>query len=63
MLVDTHISTEIATRELGHIQPVMQNRPEHSIGESIVIFLVVLFGQIGQDIRLIAALNRSDRDV
>jgi hypothetical protein len=35
----------------------MQNRPEHSIGVAVVIFLVVLFGEIGQHVRLMTVLN------
>jgi hypothetical protein len=61
-LVDPHIAAEITTGEFRQIQPVMENRPQHSVGVSIVIFLIVLFNQIDQHIRLMAALDRPDGD-
>jgi hypothetical protein len=39
MIIDPEISAEIPTRELGEIKPVMQNRPQHAVGEAVVIFL------------------------
>jgi hypothetical protein len=57
-LVDPHIAAEIAAGEFRQIQPVVKNRPEHSVGVPIVIFPVVLFDQISQHIRLMTALDR-----
>jgi hypothetical protein len=62
-LVDPHIAAEIAAREFRKIQPIMQNRPEHSVGVPVVIFLVVLFGEVGQHVRLMTMLNRADRHI
>src|SRR5215813_907219 len=50
MIIDPKISTEIPQRKLGEVQPIMQNRPQHTISEAIVIFLVVVLRQIGDNI-------------
>jgi len=50
MIIDPEISAEIPTRELSEIKPVMQNRPQHTVGEAVVIFLVVVVGQVGDGI-------------
>src|SRR5271155_2831480 len=58
MLIDPHIASEIAARELGNVQPIVENRPQNAISKSVVIFFEVLLEQVSDDIRLIAALNR-----
>ena len=50
MPVHPEIAGQVAAGELGQVDPVMQDRPQHAIGEAVVIFLVVLLGQIGDDI-------------
>ena len=47
--VDAEIAGEVAAVELGEIDPVVQDRPQHPVGEAVVIFLVVLLGQVGDD--------------
>ena len=42
-LVDAEIATEIAARELGEVEAIMQNRPQHAVREAVVEFLVVVF--------------------
>ena len=44
--VDAEIAAEIAAREFGKVEPVMQNRPQHAVGEAVVEFLVVVLAQI-----------------
>src|SRR5215469_612553 len=39
MIIDLEISGEIPACELGEVQPIMQNWPQHSIGKAAVIFL------------------------
>src|SRR4051794_7656804 len=48
MLVDPHVAGKVAARELGQIEAIMQDRPEHAIGEAVVVFLVVLGVQTGR---------------
>ena len=50
MFVDAEIAAEIAAREFRKIEPVMQDRPQHAVGEAVVVFLVVVFGKVGDDI-------------
>ena len=50
MLVDAHVAGEIAARKLGEVQPIVQDRPQHSIGKAIVIFVVIFLSQIGNDV-------------
>ena len=56
-LVDPHIAAEVAAREFRQVQPVMQNRPEHPVGISIVIFLEIFLGEVGHHIGLMTVLN------
>ncbi len=42
MIVHSHVSGEIAARELGEIEPEMQDRPKHPVSEAVVVFLVVV---------------------
>src|SRR5689334_9213261 len=46
ILVDADISTKVASRKFGKVEPIMQNRPQHAIGESVVKFLIVILAQI-----------------
>jgi hypothetical protein len=50
MIVDTQITTQVSPRELGKIDSIMQDRPEHPIREAVVVFAVVLFGEIECDV-------------
>src|SRR3954452_4056770 len=57
MLVDTQIAGEIAARKLGEIEAVVQNRPEHAVGEAVVVFLVILLAEIGHHITDVLSLD------
>src|SRR4051812_43448643 len=50
VLVDPHIARQVATREFGEIEAIMQHRPEHAVGKAVVIFLVVLGPEAGHDV-------------
>src|ERR1700729_3192668 len=50
MIVDTQITTQVSPRELGKIDSIMQDRPEHPIREAVIVFPVVLFGEIECDV-------------
>ena len=59
VLVDAEIAAQIAAREFREIKPVMQDRPQHAIGEAVVIFLIVVVREIGDDILDVLVLDRS----
>jgi hypothetical protein len=50
VIIDTQIAAQIAARELGKVNAVVQDRPQHAIGEAVVVFLVVLLREIERDI-------------
>ena len=58
MRVDPPIPAQIAARELGEIEPVVQNGPEHAIGEAAVVLLIVGFSEIGHDVGDVTARDR-----
>ena len=45
MPVYAEIAAEVATSELGQVDAIMQDRPQHAVGEPVVVFLIVLLGQ------------------
>ena len=63
MIVHPHVSGEIAPRELGEIEPEMQDRPQHPVGEAVVVFLVVLLGEIGDHIGDVLVADRVHLDI
>ena len=63
MFVHSHISAEIPTRELGEVEPEMQNRPQHPVGEAVVVFLVVLLREIGDHVGHVLVRDRMHLDV
>src|SRR5262249_25855857 len=50
MIVDPEIATEVAARKLRQVQPVMENRPQHPIGEAVIILLIIMFRQVGDNV-------------
>ena len=50
MIVDPQIAREVAAGEFGEIDTIVQDRPQHAVGEAIVVFLEVLLGEIGDDV-------------
>src|SRR5262249_34906358 len=50
IVVDTQVAGQIATGEFGKVDAVVQDRPQHPVGEAVVVFLVILLGEIGNDV-------------
>ena len=50
MIIDPEIPAEIPKRKLGKVKPIMQYRPQHPIGEPVIVFLIVVLGQICDDV-------------
>ena len=63
MLVHPEIAGQVAAIELGQVDAIMQHRPQHAVGEAVVIFLVVLLGEIGHHERALLALDRARPDL
>src|SRR4249920_3982512 len=61
ILIDPEITTEVATGEFGEIKPIVQNRPQHSIGEAVVEFLVVVLAEVDGGVGNIVVRDRFDR--
>ena len=57
MAVHAKIAGDVAPREFGHVDVVVQNRPENAVGKTIVIFFVILLRQIGGDVACIFAFD------
>jgi hypothetical protein len=47
MVIDPEIPTQISAGELGEVQPVMQDWPQHPIGKSAVVFFKTFLRKIG----------------
>ena len=61
--VDAEITAEIAAREFGEVKPVMQDRPQHAVGEAVVEFLVVVLAQIDGGVSDVVVLGDLGRDL
>ena len=59
VLIDPEVAAQIAARELSEVEPVVQDRPQHTIGEAVVVFLKIIAGEIGDDIFDVLVLDRS----
>jgi hypothetical protein len=59
--VDPHVAAEVAVAKFCKVQSVVQDWPEHSIGVSVVVFLVVVFDKVGEYVCLMPALDRLER--
>src|SRR3954471_15068058 len=59
MLVATQIAGEIAAREFGEIEAIVQNRPKDAVGKAVVVFLVILLAEIGHHITDVLILDRA----
>src|ERR1017187_376342 len=55
------IAAEIAAGEFGEVEPVMQDRPQHTVGEAVVEFLVVVLAQTDGDVGDVVVLDRLGR--
>ena len=63
MIVDPQVTGQIAAGEFREVEPVMQDRPQHPVGEAVVIFLVVGARQIGGDVGDAAVLDLAHRNL
>ena len=61
-LVHAEIAGEIAAGEFRQVDPIVQNRPQHPIGKTVVVFLVVLLRQVGDDVSGSRPLDRLGDD-
>ncbi len=41
----------------------MQHRPQHPVGEAVVVFLIILFREIGHDVIVAVAAHRARLDL
>src|SRR5262245_2335496 len=60
IFVDAEIAAEVAPGELGQIEPIVQNRPQHAIGETVIEFLVVIFAQVHRRVGNVVLHDRFD---
>jgi hypothetical protein len=51
VFIDSLITGEIPSRELGEVESVVQDRPQDAVRKAVVVLLVVVFGQVRDDIR------------
>src|ERR1035441_5097213 len=56
--IDPQIAAKIAAGEFGEIEPVMQDRPQHTVGKTVVEFLVVVLAQTDGHVRNVVVLDR-----
>ena len=59
VLVDAKVAAQIAAREFRKVEPVVQDRPQHAIGETVVIFLKIVAREVGDDIFDVLVLDGS----
>ena len=50
MPVDPHVAAGVRARVFLQVDPVVKDRPQHAVGEAVVIFLKVVRRQIDQDV-------------
>ena len=50
MRVDAQVSRQVSTGEFGEVLPIMQDRPKNAVGETVVIFFVILTEEIGNNV-------------
>ena len=61
--VDTDIPAGVSAGIFLQIDPVVKDRPQHAVGETVVIFLNVVLRQINEDIRHLVDINDLRRPV
>ena len=62
-VVDPEIARQIAAGEFRQVLPVMQHRPQHPVGEAIVIFFEVLAYEVGDHIVRAVNTVMADLDI
>jgi len=61
--IDASIAAEIAAGKFREIDAIMQDRPQHPIGEAVVIFLIVGFAEVGDNVGHVTAFKGPGGDV
>ncbi len=61
--VDPQVAREVRSAELGEVDAVVEDRPEHTVGETGVVFLVVRGRQRRHDIGDVVADDRRGLDI
>ncbi|MNC22518.1 hypothetical protein D3C75_705200 [compost metagenome] len=56
-LVDPLVTTEIGLAELRQIDPVVQDRPQHPVGEAVVVLIEVARAHVGQDVLQVPTID------
>ena len=51
VVIDAEITAQIAAREFGEVEPTMQDRSQHAVGEAVIKFLVVVAAKSDRDVR------------
>src|SRR5262245_7026778 len=62
-VVDAQIAAQIATGEFCAVDLVVENRPQHAIGEAVVVFLVIFLGEVADDVSDLVARDRPGFDL
>src|SRR5262245_13778708 len=60
ILVDANVATEVAAREFGKIESVMQNGPQHPVCEAVVEFLIIVLAEIDGGVGCVVLSHRAD---
>src|SRR5262249_23800380 len=59
VIIDPEIPAEVPTRKLSKIEPIMQYRPQHPIGETVIVFLKLVFSEIGDYVFNVLVFDRT----
>ena len=59
--VDAHVAALVGARIFLQVDAVVQHRPQHAVGEAVVVFLVVGFGEVDDRVFDAAALGSARR--
>ena len=51
VVIDAEITAQIAAREFGEVEPTMQDRSQHAVGEAVVKLLVVVAAKSDRHVR------------
>src|SRR5262249_23649023 len=57
LVIDAQIAIHVAVRKLNEIEPIVQDRPQHPVGETVVVFLEIRAVQIRSNVSHAAAFD------
>ena len=60
MFVDPQIARQVAAGKFRQVQAVMQDRPQHAVGEAVIIFVEIRFREVADDIGIVALVQGLD---